>query len=84
MSGHYTDSDVRQIVAEVRRGTSLEELHCPRDRTVLKVFFSEFHAHVPNDPVQGVLFDDWGDVMEISVECPVCGARRARASLRRK
>ncbi len=84
MSDHYSNGEIKQIVVEARRGTSLEVLHCPRDRTVLKVFFSEFHAHVPNDPVQGVLCEDWGDVTEISVECPVCGARRARASLRRK
>jgi hypothetical protein len=84
MSDDYTDGEIRQIVAAVRQGASLEALHCSRDHHVLKVFFSEFHAHVPNDSVQGVLCEDWGDVTEISVECPLCGAGRARASLRRK
>ena len=84
MSDDYTDGEVRQIVAEAQRGASLEALHCPRDRTMLRVFFSEFRSDVTNEPVQGVLCDDWGDVTEISVECPLCSASRARASLRRK
>ncbi len=84
MSDTYTGGEVRQILSEVRRGASFEELHCPRDRHVLRVFFSEFRPHVANDPVQGARCDESGDVTEIRVECPVCGARRARASLRRK
>jgi hypothetical protein len=84
MSDTYTDGEVSQIVAEARRAASLGGLHCPRDRTTLRVFFSEFRSEGVNASVQGVRCDDWGDVTEISVECPLCGAGRARASLRRK
>ena len=82
-SDDYNDDEMGQILGEARRGVSLEGLHCPRDRARLRVYFSQFHAADPGADVEGVLHGDWGDVTEISVECPTCGTGRARISLRR-
>lgn len=82
-SDDYSDDEVGQILAETRSRVSLEGLHCPRDRARLRVFFSQFRADDPGAEVEGVLRGDWGDVTEISVECPTCGTGRARIPLRR-
>lgn len=84
MSDDYTGGEVRQILAEAHRGASLRMLHCPRDGAPLRVFCSQFRPGARGTFVPDVLGARWEDVTEISVECPLCGARRARASLRRK
>jgi hypothetical protein len=83
LSDDYGNDEVGQILAEAHSGVSLEELHCPRDRARLRVYFSQFRSDDPGAEVEGVLHGDWGDVREISVECPTCGTWRARISLRR-
>jgi hypothetical protein len=82
-SDDYRNDEVGQIRAEAHSGVSLEGLHCPRDRARLRVCFSQFRADDAGANVEGVLYGDWGDVTEISVECLTCGTGRARMSLPR-
>lgn len=82
MNEYFSTTEVQQILSEVRGGASLEELHCPRDRAVLKVFFSKFRTPNRSGHPKGVLHGVWGDVTEITLECHTCGAWRARISLR--
>ena len=78
----YSDDEVEEILAEAHSGVSLEEISCPHDRARLRVYFSQFRADDPGADLEGVLHGEWGDVTEISVECPICGKWRARISLR--
>ena len=83
MSDRLTDDEVEQIRAQAWSGTSLERLSCPRYSAVLRVYFSQFRVPDPGRSIEGVLHGHWGDVTEISLECPTCGAGRARIPLRR-
>lgn len=83
MSDTYDDGEVGRIVTEIRQGGSLEELHCPRDGSRLRIFISQFRAHTQGSDVAGVVWEEWGDVWEISVECGTCSVRGPRISLLR-
>ena len=77
----YTDSESATIVSQAHDDGALEGLRCPRDGAVLRVFFASFRPYQKGATPRGIVHHDWGDVTSVSVECPACGALRARMEI---